>query len=79
MVALSEKNDPFEKVTPRPGRSSAAPIKNIHPQKQRQNAENVPPAAFSVQSKKIAGSTMQIDCKVFVTQLAWGIVINGIF
>jgi len=46
---------------------------------QQPNAEKVPPAAFSVQSKKIAGSTMQIDCKVFATQLAWGIVTNGIF
>jgi hypothetical protein len=33
----------------------------------------------SLQSKKIAASAMQIDCKVPATQLAWVIVTNGIF
>jgi hypothetical protein len=30
-------------------------------------------------TEKIAASPMQIDCKVFLTQLVWGIVTNGIF
>jgi hypothetical protein len=30
-------------------------------------------------TEKIAVMSMQIDCKVFLTQLVWGIVTNGIF
>jgi hypothetical protein len=44
-----------------------------------QKAELRSPPTPLVQPKKIAVSAMQIDCKVFATQLVWGIVANGIF
>jgi len=45
----------------------------------KQNRENQTAALLFGAIEKNAGTAMQIDCKVFATQLAWGIVTNGIF